>query len=66
VSIGVAGEIVPLGGVAAKLNKASKTPAEQRKNALRTRGLIRPDSDVEVFMVVILNCEAACGTNNVE
>ena len=44
--------MVPLGGVAAKLNMASKTPAEQREKAARVRGLKRPDSDVDFFCMV--------------
>jgi hypothetical protein len=35
------------------------TPVEQRTKAAKTRGLIKPDSDAELFMAKIVNRSAA-------
>ena len=52
---------VPVGGLDAKLNMASKTPAEQRRNAARVRGLKSPDSDVDFFCIVFVVTDNAGG-----
>ena len=41
--------MVPLDGVDAKLNIASKAPTEQRMKARKARGLNIPDSDEDFF-----------------
>jgi len=42
---------VPLEGVAAKLNIASKTPSEQKPTAITMRGLKKPDSERGFFRI---------------
>ena len=42
---------VPLDGVDAKLNIASKAPTEQRIKAKKMRGLKMPDLDVDFFFM---------------
>jgi hypothetical protein len=49
--VGVAVEIVPLGGVAAQLNMASSAAIEQRMKPKKMRGLKAPDSEEEFFRI---------------
>src|SRR2546422_16743 len=45
--------LIPLGGLAAKLSIARRTPTEQRAKASRTRGLKMPDLEAGFFRMMI-------------
>ena len=46
--------LIPLGGFAAKLSIASRTPTEHRAKASKTRGLKNPDGDAEISFIAFM------------
>jgi hypothetical protein len=47
--------VIPLGGFAAKLSIASKTPTEHRAKASKTRGIKNPDAGAEISFITLFH-----------